>query len=441
MLHGRQMTAYGNMSEASQATPPIQCPFAFRWLCQLSRVNQVSFNPKKELAVTAWIFQCNPDHYDIDGLLAMETKEILYAANQSAGRMARGDTVYIWRSQGKQKAVAGIVAKGRLLDSASERADDGSGSEFWIDPSNANLRQRRVGLSIEEIANKKEVIQRAWMLEDPILQDLTILRMANMSNYVVEGDQLKRIEELWKNTGVTWSRAQSLAALRVYHQTYGGSLSQLPNSPISQTATLIGRAVKGVYNKVLNFRHIDPRDERAGFSGAGAVDREVWDEFYNSETGEIDAEALEVEFQRLWVGPTPEETKVSAGAAVTRTTTYRPGPTPQAGDYTVSASQHDEWFVYVLELSNKKAVKVGMSHEPKARLKHYNHTIMPEITGLSWKLAFTHPVRDAETAQEVEQAVLRSFAKHQLRSNGEILQEVEVMKVQLAIISASGSTV
>ena len=177
----------------------------------------------------------------------METKEILYAANQSASRMARGDTVYIWRSQGKQKAVAGIVAKGRLLDSASERADDGSGSEFWIDPSNANLRQRRVGLSIEEIANKKEVIQRAWMLEDPILQDLTILRMANMSNYVVEGDQLKRIEELWKNTGVTWSRAQSLAALRVYHQTYGGSLSQLPNSPISQTATLIGRAVKGVY--------------------------------------------------------------------------------------------------------------------------------------------------------------------------------------------------
>lgn len=418
----------------SQAT---HFSFAFRWPCPLSRVNQAPLNLKEEIAVAAWIFQCNPDHYDIDGLLATETKEILYAANQSAGRMAPGDIVYIWRSQGKQKAVAGIVAKGRLLDSASDRADDGAGSEFWIEPSKANLRQRRVGLSIEEIANKKEVIQRAWMLEDPILRDLTILKMANRTNYLVEGKQLKRIEELWENTGVSWSRAQSLAALRVYHQTYGGSLSQLPHSPISQTATLIGRAVKGVYNKVLNFRHIDPRDERAGFSGAGAVDREVWDEFYNSETGEIDAEALEVEFHKLWIDSTPKETRVPASPGVARTTTYRPGPTPQAGDYTVSASQHDEWFVYLLELSNKKAVKVGMSHEPKARLKHYNHTIMPEITGLSWKLAFTHLVRDAETAQEVEQAVLRNFAKHQLPSNGEILQNVEVMKVQLAIINAS----
>lgn len=60
---------------------------------------------------------------------------------------------------------------------------------------------------------------------------------------------------------------------------------------------------------------------------------------------------------------------------------------------------------------------------------------------ISWKLAFTHPVGDAETAQEVEQAVLRSFAKHQLPSNGEILQKVEVMEIQLAIISASGTTV
>lgn len=390
--------------------------------------------------MTAWIFQCNPDHYDIDGLLATETKEILYAANQSPGRMAQGDTVYIWRSQGKQKAVAGIVAKGRLLGSASERADDGSGSAFWIDPSDANVRKSRVGLKIEEVANEKEVIQRAWMLEDPILQDLTILKMANMSNYVVEGDQLKRIEELWENTGLSWSRAQSIAALRVYHQTYGGTLSQSPGSPISQTATLIGRTLTRVHDKVLNFRHIDPRDKRAGLSGAGSVDREVWSEFFLPETGEIDSEALEVEFQRLWADPTPKTSQLQARETGPRTATYRPGPTPQAGDYTVSVSKHDEWFVYVLELSNKKVIKVGMSHEPKARLKHYNHTIMPEITGLRWRLAFTHPVSDAETAQVIEQAVLGSFAKYQLPSNGEILQNVEVMKVQLAIISATGLT-
>jgi hypothetical protein len=63
------------------------------------------------------------------------------------------------------------------------------------------------------------------MITDPILSDLTILKMANMSNYVVEGEHLKRIGDLWENTGVSWSRAESIAALRAYHQTYGGSLS------------------------------------------------------------------------------------------------------------------------------------------------------------------------------------------------------------------------
>jgi predicted GIY-YIG superfamily endonuclease len=169
------------------------------------------------------------------------------------------------------------------------------------------------------------------------------------------------------------------------------------------------------------------------------VDREVWNEFYSSETGEIDTESLEVEFQRLWGDTHPAKAKVTEGEAGTRKTTYRPGPTPQPGGYSVSASQHEEWFVYVLELSNKKAVKVGMSHDPKARLKHYNHTIMPEITNLSWNLSFFHPFLDAKTAQEVEQTVLRSFAKNQLPSNGEILRNVDAMNVQLAIIGASGS--
>ncbi|WP_422050660.1 hypothetical protein [Shimia sp.] len=72
-------------------------------------------------------------------------------------------------------------------------------------------------------------------------------------------------------------------------------------------------------------------------------------------------------------------------------------------------------------------------------MKHYNHTIMPEITGLNWKLTSTHSVSDVDTAQEVEQAVLRSFAEYQLPSNGEILQSEEATKVQLAIISASAS--
>jgi len=110
--------------------------------------------------MTTWIFQCNPDHYDIDGLLASGTREILYAANQQAATMRAGDTVYVWRSQGKQKSVSGIVAKGRLLDVPSSRPDAGPGRDYWVDEAKASESQSRVSLRIDEVANKREVILR-----------------------------------------------------------------------------------------------------------------------------------------------------------------------------------------------------------------------------------------------------------------------------------------
>ena len=194
-------------------------------------------------------------------------------------------TKFIYGVHRGKKVTAGIIAKGRLADGPSIR--------FWTDRSKANIEQLRVQLNIDEIANKRKILKRSWMVEDPILSNLSILKMANQTNYIIAEEHEKRIDALWENTGVDWTRAQSIAALRAYNETYGSSVSLLPGSPIAKTSNLIGRAVKGVYNKVLNFRHIDPRDERAGFSGGGAVDREVWDEFYNPQTKEIDKDALE----------------------------------------------------------------------------------------------------------------------------------------------------
>jgi predicted GIY-YIG superfamily endonuclease len=113
---------------------------------------------------------------------------------------------------------------------------------------------------------------------------------------------------------------------------------------------------------------------------------------------------------------------------------YQPGPTPGEREYTVSAKDHEDWYVYVLLLSNNKAAKVGFSHEPKSRLKEYNHAILPEITGVFWRLAFTHRVPNAETAKRIEQHILAEHAVSQLQSNGEVLQNVDITELQLGII-------
>jgi hypothetical protein len=58
--------------------------------------------------------------------------------------------------------------------------------------------------------------------------------------------------------------------------------------------------VVGVYNKVMNFRSIDPRDQRTGMTGGGAMDRRAWAEYYDSSAGAIDEPRLSSEFHRLW---------------------------------------------------------------------------------------------------------------------------------------------
>src|SRR5262249_23758292 len=93
-----------------------------------------------------------------------------------------------------------------------------------------------------------------------------------------------------------------VAGLWAYTQTYGQSVSKRPGSPVAEVALLIGRAVSGVYNKGMNFRAIDPRDERGGMSGAGGGDRHGWDEFFDSAGSELRIPELEHEFNRLWRG-------------------------------------------------------------------------------------------------------------------------------------------
>lgn len=66
-------------------------------------------------------------------------------------------------------------------------------------------------------------------------------------------------------------------------------------------ALQIGRAVTGVYNKVMNFRHLDPQDLRAGLSGAGSIDRKVWAEYYDVAAKRIDVARLDAEYMRRWV--------------------------------------------------------------------------------------------------------------------------------------------
>jgi 5-methylcytosine-specific restriction endonuclease McrA len=250
--------------------------------------------------MSTWIFQGNPDDYDIDGYLASRPAQLVWLVTRYASEIAMGDRVYLWRNQGKQGAIAGIIAEAVVTVAPALRGEDPDGMRFWrVQGPRANAAQVRAVLRLIKVATAREVIRSDWCDEDPILRDLPNLKMRAGTNYPISSDQALRIDALWSRTGRDWTRNEAVAGLMAYAETYGQPVSRLPGSSVSRVAVTIGRAVSGVYAKVMNFRFLDPR-ATGGMSGAGDADREVWREFFDQQFSELRTEALRQEFIRLW---------------------------------------------------------------------------------------------------------------------------------------------
>ena len=247
----------------------------------------------------SWIFQGNPKEFDIDGYLALGPSEITWLVTRYGSEIQPGDVVYIWRSSGGSKDKAGIVARATVVTEPANMPDDPAAAPFWKSdaPIGANTR---VTLRVDGVANSREFIKRDWLVDDPACSELLIIRQPAGTNFPLEPREAERLRNLWTKTGVDWSRAESLAALHTYLALYGKQISRKPGSPVADLAMLIGRAVTGAYNKIMNFRAIDPRDSRAGMDGASNVDRSVWAEFFDEANQTIDHKALGDEFRRLW---------------------------------------------------------------------------------------------------------------------------------------------
>ena len=249
-----------------------------------------------------WLFQANPDTFDIDGYL-VGRERITWSVKQEhfATQMQAGDLVYLWRAigSGGDREVSGVVASGVLLDAPSVFEEEPEGRPFWRS-TDGQGPALRVHIRLTRGASKREVLKRDWMLEDPVLSGLGVLKLRNLTNYLVTPAQAERLGKLWANTGRDWNREESIAGLWAYDQTYGGSISKTAGSVVPNTALLIGRAVPGVYNKVMNFRSLDPRDDRKGFTGAGEMDKQVWAEFFDTQAGALRSEALDEEYRKLW---------------------------------------------------------------------------------------------------------------------------------------------
>ncbi|MDM0076922.1 EVE domain-containing protein [Variovorax sp. J2P1-59] len=249
--------------------------------------------------MAAWIFQGNPEKFDLDGYLRADLGTITWVVRQQANKIAVGDTVYIWRSAGKDKEASGIVAECRVASPVAPMPSEPEAAPFWKEPSPDN--ENRVSLIVLRIASSRQVLKREWLKSDPVLRELRIFKMAQGTNFPLDDDHAARIAILWQRTGVDWTWTEAVAALWAFDVTKGREVSKLPGSPVSKVSLAIGRAITGVYNKLMNFRALDPTDDRDGFPSNADIDREVWHRFYDETTRHIDGRALRDELARLGI--------------------------------------------------------------------------------------------------------------------------------------------
>ena len=141
---------------------------------------------------SSWIFQANPDIFDIDEAIG-ELKEITWKVNRYKDQVHAGDIVYLWKS-GEN---AGIVAVGKILSEPALLKDLEIEKRF-IRPNaareNGDKDFMRVRISVERVLGP--MIRRQDLLNDPLLGSMQILRQSQGTNFVLNDEEAKAIHDL-----------------------------------------------------------------------------------------------------------------------------------------------------------------------------------------------------------------------------------------------------
>ena len=125
-----------------------------------------------------WIFQANPNYYDLPGALAA-IDQLFWSVRQRGSDLRIGDTVYLWESGPD----AGILAVATIIGEPALTDEPAMVQRFYRDPSQFKPDQRRVALRVDRVLAQR--LSRAELLAHPQLNKLSILQQPNGTNYKV----------------------------------------------------------------------------------------------------------------------------------------------------------------------------------------------------------------------------------------------------------------
>jgi 5-methylcytosine-specific restriction endonuclease McrA len=149
--------------------------------------------------MATWIFQANPDRFDIDGYLSQQSERITWLVNQSQHQILQGDQVFLWRARGSGKyGPPGIIAECRVDSPVQNIPDEPEALPFWRDKSDdPSIPHLRVWLRVIRVADNSSMLTKDQLVIHPLLENVGPIAFANATNYEVKDDQGRELNLLW----------------------------------------------------------------------------------------------------------------------------------------------------------------------------------------------------------------------------------------------------
>jgi predicted RNA-binding protein with PUA-like domain len=128
--------------------------------------------------MNTWIFQGNPDRFDIDKYLSQSQKiywTVTHRKHQN--ELALGDLIYLWRAKGSNNAISGIIAYGRVVEECKPRDQVNDPIDLYDNlwqENNIEASEIKAGILISKIrlTPKKGMLRSTDLHKDPLLSEM-----------------------------------------------------------------------------------------------------------------------------------------------------------------------------------------------------------------------------------------------------------------------------
>lgn len=196
--------------------------------------------------MNTWIFQGNPKVFNVNTYIKNH-KYIWWSIRQEhfLDKIALGDQVFLWRSDGDKRGTGGILAQARIVSLPQENPNDESPKDYWY-TQDRSASYLAVKLEVLEVRFLEGFISRLSLLEHPVLKDLLILRQRTQTNYLLSPQHAIEIRNLWN------SNNHSILVRSHSWKVFGGSIAikELDKSTFLYHGTGIPKEVREFFNAI-----------------------------------------------------------------------------------------------------------------------------------------------------------------------------------------------